>query len=308
MSIDRLDLVLETARDLEPADDGFTEIVMQGIRAGHKSRSPKRRFVTRPAILATAAVLATGGALAAAVRTTTQNPARSASAPAVSARPTERAGSAGSSTTPAGSGAPAVRPHGSAAAQPTEAAPPAVRHFKNAVFEWGYTSAHTSYVLDKRSGLRFVTETKTTTAVARRVREVSLTVTNTTKDTVAVSSQSGCAVSAAAWAGRVPDASSAAVTTRDPSTAKYWECAGAGSRSVGPDEFVLAPGASRTQVARLTLAPGRWAVAGICRCTVVSAAQTRDGMTLNGVRDLAVVMQAPADRRVATPPVVVVAR
>src|SRR5688500_14713702 len=92
MSIDSLEMAFERARDPEPQDDGFTEIVMQGIRAGHTPRAGRRRFVTRPAILATAAVLVTGGALAAAVRTTTLNPAHHAAAsPAATERSVERA-------------------------------------------------------------------------------------------------------------------------------------------------------------------------------------------------------------------------
>jgi hypothetical protein len=163
-------------------------------------------------------------------------------------------------------------------------------------------------VVDKKSGLRMVTDTRTNIFAVRKVREVTVTVTNITKDPIAVSSQSGCAVSAAAWAAPVPDGSGPAVVTRDPSTAKHWECAGGGSaQSLGSEEFILGPGASRKQTVRMTVGKGSWAVAGVCRCNVVStSAPAGDGMTLGALQQLGITTQAPAGTsRLTTPPIAV---
>ena len=199
MSARSLDQLLEQARLPEPDDDGFTEIVIQSIRTRRAPLRFRRRFVTRPAVLAAAAVLATGGALAAAVTSTrvtngshsTAQPAQSKPSPHTLA---SAPASPGTATTPA-TGA-RVAP----ASQAT-ATPKVVRTFHNSSYEWGYTSAHASYVLDKRTGLRFAIDTRAVSVKAGRAHDVTVTLTNTTDKPVGISSQGGCAISVAAWRG-----------------------------------------------------------------------------------------------------------
>ena len=300
MSSVSLDLLLEQARPLQPADDGFTEIVMQTLRARRKALSGRRRFITRPAVLATAAVLATGGALAAAVRTNTFAPGgglatatTSVSTPAAAPRAAAREhGSDGVVTTPS-----AARSPSSAQRSP--------ERFQNAFYEWGYTSPHSSYLRDKRTGLRVAVDTGAAAWPAARSRTVIVTVTNTTSTPVAISSQSGCAISAAAWAGPVPSGSSP--FTRDPASAKSWRCAsGADARGTGTDEFILGAHASRTQQVRLTLPRGEWTLAGVCRCDVVTNVAPDTGMTLDGLQHIVVNGGGgPTPGRLVTPPLAV---
>ena len=292
MSSRSLDQLLEQARLPEPDDGGFTEIVIQSIRTRRAPRRLRRRFVTRPAVFAAAAVLATGGALAAAMTTTTRvtNSSQSTAQPA-RGKPSQHtvasaAVSPGTAATPASGSR--VAPTSAATATPK-----VVRTFHNASYEWGYTSAHASYVLDKRTGLRFAIDTRAVSVKAGRSHDVTVTLTNTTDKPVGISSQSGCAISLAAWRGSAGNASVVPGTGHDPSKAQVWTCAdGSDARASGNEQFLLAPGGVKTQTIKVTLASGDWATAAVCRCDVVTSVDPGSGMTLHGL-DTIVTGQAP---------------
>jgi hypothetical protein len=225
-------------------------------------------------------LLATGGALAAAARTTIFTEKHNATAASASPAPTASA----FVSLPPSSESSSARPHAVHTTAAPRTAATVARRFQNALYEWGYTSPHTAYVLDRRTGLRLVTDTHASSSASRRPHDVTLTVTNTTGRPVAVSSQSGCAMSAAAWAGRAPDGSAAPAPGRNPATAKSWVCGGGGDARSGTGEgFVLAAGASRTMAVPMTLARGDWTIAGICRCDVVALATPGDGMMLHAL-------------------------
>jgi hypothetical protein len=281
--VSTLDELLDLARGREPEDDGFTEIVMQAIRRPSRHASATHRFFTRPAVLAAAAVLATGGALAAAVRT--------ARAPTTQASPSAAPAGALRQVAPRGQ---AIAPASTAArrspdAQTSVAAPrstPAWRPtaFRNTTYEWGSTSPHTAYVLDRRTGLRVDVDTRETALRAGGAHDVVVSVKNTTDSPVGVSSQGGCAVSAAVWTGGPGTSSAAPGTSRDPAKARYWTCDdGTAGRAGGAEEFVLAPHAARTSTIRFTLGAGTWSVAAVCRCDVVTAVSPGGGMTFGGL-------------------------
>jgi hypothetical protein len=266
MTAETLDMLLEMARVPDPADDGFTEIVMQGIRTeGRVWRH--RRFLTRPAVLAAAAVLATGGALAAAVRTTTSHETKPASPAAATSKSAARTPGA-QMVRPV---APSTRPHDRGGAGAVSAAPWHATHYSNAAYEWGYTSPHTAYVLDKRTGLKLVTDVHSTAFVANKPHKITLTLTNTGTEPAGLSSQSGCALSVAVWSGGAGDGSSSPARPARPETARTWRCANGGDTTSGGDSFILGPGASHSEGVAISFrGKGNWRVVGLCRCDVVS--------------------------------------
>ncbi len=294
MSARSLDQLLEHARAPEPDDDGFTENVMQRIRMPRTVRPFRSRFrgrfVARPAVLAAAAVLATGGALAAAVTTTTR--VMNNAAPTTTQAQLKSTPSAVATTQVSGK---TTGPAPSARSVPTAhatATPKAVRSFRNATLEWGYTSVHTSYVLDKATGLRFVIDTRSVSVKARRAHDVTVTLINTSSKPVGISSQNGCAISVAAWRGSAGDGSVAPGTVRNPAKAQMWTCAdGTNARAGSGEEFLLGPGGVRAETVRVTLGSGDWATAAVCRCDVVTAVNPGNGMTLHGLDG--VVAQSP---------------
>jgi len=292
VSAQSLDQLLEQARVPEPDDDGFTDVVMQRIRTPRTVRRFRSRFVTRPVVIAAAAVLATGGALAAAVTGTTRitNSAQSTAKPAQTKAAPHAAASGPASSEKAGHTAstePTVQ------ASPATAAPKVVRTYHNAAYEWGYTSTHASYVLDKETGLRFAVDTRAMTVKAGRAHDVTVTLTNTTDKPVGISSQSGCAISVAAWRGSAGSGSVMPGTANDPSKAQVWTCAdGTDARAGGNEEFLLGPGGVKTQTVRVTLPSGDWAASAVCRCDVVTSVNPGGGMTLHGL-DSIVTGQAP---------------
>ena len=284
MSTDRLEQLLEHARPPEPADDGFTEIVMQSIRARKPSRPSRGRFVTRPAVLAAAAVLATGGALAAAVRTTTNltNQAKSTARPAT-AKPASGIGALDPAATSKATPGRTTVASPAAAASRTPAANVA-RSFHNSKYQWGYTNSHTSFVLDKRTGLKIVIDTRGVSVAAGHAHDVVVTVINTSTSPMGISSQNGCAVSAAAWHGAPGDASASPAACRDPAKASVWKCPdGTDAHSGAGEEFLLGPGGVRRDTISLKLPGGDWSVAAACRCDVVTAIDPGGDMTLHGV-------------------------
>jgi hypothetical protein len=305
VSHDALDLLLVEARAPEPSDDGFTEIVMQGIRTGGSVwRHP--RFLTRPVVLVAAAVLATGGALAAAARINTLANEHRASVAASTSRPPS-----GPSRVAPGSvvvnqdSKPSSSPRGAVASAPKK-----LQHFSNADYEWGYTSAHAAYLLDRRTGLRLVTEMYTNAFATKHAHKITLTLTNTGAQPLGITSQSGCALSAAAWPGRATDGSASPQTSKDPSSAKSWECGGGGDpRGVSGENFILGPGDTHTENIALVLrGAGDWTVVGVCRCEIVAPPDTTSPTPLDGVQQLIVSGTAQAgpqpttNTRLVTPP------
>jgi hypothetical protein len=177
----------------------------------------------------------------------------------------------------------AVELPGHTAGAHTSAAPRIVRTYHNANFVWGYTTSHTSFVLDKRTGLKVVTDTRSVSLAAGRSHEVIVSVINTSSTPMGISSQNGCAVSAAAWHGAAPDVSMSPAGGRDLAKAGAWTCAdGTDARSGGSGEqFLLAPGGVRSETVSLRLSRGNWSIAAVCRCDVVTAVDTGSGMTLH---------------------------
>jgi hypothetical protein len=260
-----LDVLLERARPREPSDDGFTEIVMQSVRT-HRPRRFRGRFVTRPAVLAAAAVLATGGAIAAAVRTTV--PAAPTSTTSVMAPSSPGAGvrALPGRHAPSSAGATGASPRRSTAA-------PSARQtggpFRDAAYEWAYTSPHSAYVLDRSTGLRLTVDTRVVSIDSARALELTVTLANTSSHPIAITTQSGCALSAAGWRGTKVDPRTPP-ESRNPATANEWMCTGGrDARTNGSDEVVLAPGGTQLEVVRLAVTRGAWAIAGVCRCGVV---------------------------------------
>lgn len=252
---DALDLLLEQVREPEPSDDSFVKLVMADVRASElRPIDSGRRFFRRPFVLGiTAAVVVTGGAVAAVVGTNPKPAPPSASADAGTARVTAEAAapSAGAASIP--------NPPG---AKPSAPSTPASGN------GWGYSSNHTSHVLDARSGLRLQTETYKTEFGVDEPQRVTVTLENTSKTPIALSSTDGCAMQVMAFpAGSQADASA----PEDYSGNFAWVCAGSDNdpRSAGFDEnFVLAPGDRQVADAYVSLPEsGAWSVIGICRCT-----------------------------------------
>lgn len=247
---ERLDMLLAAARDPDPADDGFTDAVMLRVRMTR--RGGWLRTLTRPAVLAAAAVLIAGGALAA-VRTAPER--GTASTPPVQPA---RAGLLPAQT-PA---QPLATPVRSAGAETTPA--PTPPSFRRGSAEYGYTSPHTAYVVDR--GLRLETETYLNDMTAGRPQRVTLTLENLTDQPVALYAPRGCALTVAAFS-RSQDG-------RDSSQAKAWTCAGSGddprarqTDKEDPQTIMIPPHGRHVEEAALVLPePGEWYVVGQCIC------------------------------------------
>jgi hypothetical protein len=262
---DRLDLLLADVRPSEPEDDGFSDRVMLAVRSdldGRRSWGRKRRFFTRPAVLASAAVLIAGGALAA-VSTTTA-PEKDAASREPSATASIIVGTAAPSVT---AGAPAAdgTVHTDTVEAPGE---PARTVYKSGSYEWGYTSPHTAYVLDHATGLRLQTETYGNEFSVGKAQRVTLTLTNTSSRPLGIYAPNGCALSASAFGddGRSADPSKVPTSPTDART----ECSDKSSTGTA-ERFVLGAGGSRTADAEITLpSGGNWGVIGACECNLVN--------------------------------------
>ncbi len=264
---DRLDALLRRGREPEPDDDGFTDRVMTAVRGDELApRRRWRRFVTRPTVLAAAAVLVAGGALAA-VRTTapdrdaaSEQPAPARTAPATSTDD-EMPATTVESTSPPADGS-------SSEPEPT---PPVRRHGD---VEWGYTSSHTAYVKDPH--LRMETETYTNQIPVSEPHRVTMTLTNIGDRPVGIYAPDGCALTVAGYRAenrtKDPSEFDDPSTARHPGEAKVWNCAGPGDdprtrEQREPSFFVLEPNESLTEDALLFLPEGgEWAILGHCQC------------------------------------------
>lgn len=292
--MDRLDQLLEDARPLEPTDDGFTLRVMDRVRMDPVPiRRRGRRFFTRPIVLAAAAVLVTGGALAAVSTVTDPGPAPSA-APApeeaelrVNGRPSPREG-----TTSADE--PRVASSAAAGDLASEG-----RVWRDGAYEWGYTSDHTAYVVDHANGLRLETETYSNTATAGAPQKVTVTLTNVGDGAIGIYSPDGCALAVAAFRPSEDASGGTAFDPTEPQDAsgEAWRCAGTDTRTgEQAQKWVLPAGSSRTRDAEIILGgAGDWTVFGTCRCKVVSPNDDGDTDPLGHLTQFT--FQLPTDLR-----------
>jgi hypothetical protein len=305
---DALDLLLEQVREPEPSDESFVKLVMYDVRASDvRPIGTGRRFFRRPFVLGiTAAVVVTGGAVAAVVGTNPKPAPPSATAETGTARVTAEGA-------PLASDAASIpNPPG---AKPSAPSTPASGN------GWGYSSNHTSYVLDAKSGLRLQTETYKTEFEVGKPQRVTVTLENTSKRPIALSSTDGCAMQVMAF----PASSQADSSAPEDYSGRFaWVCAGSDNdpRSAGIDEnFVLAPGDRHVADAYVSLPEsGAWSIIGMCRCTYSKVEQPSPappkGDPLTDITDRATQRTLPAPivpaksdgKSLATPPIRVEAR
>ena len=268
-----LDVLLDLAREAEPADDAFVARVMADVRT--YEQRPTRRGLRRPMIVGiAAAVLATGGTVAAVVGS---NPHRApAEPPKASAR-------AAVNDAPASPIEVTAAPSAAAAPASTEAEP-----VKNVVDDAsGYLTDHTAFIFDAETGLRLTTETYTNEFSTGKDHRVTLTLENQGSKPVRFSAAKDCALQVMAF----PKGSNSAGVYSSPedySGRFEWACAGS---DVDPraqpfnEEFVLHPGDRKTADAYLNLgSAGEWKIGGMCRCSYsrqedVHAAPKSDPLT-----------------------------
>ncbi len=254
---DRLDLLLDHVREAEPSDDAFVMGVMTRVNAEETRLTARlaRRGLRRPMVMGVvAAVVVTGGAVAAVVGTkpvpetpATQRPAAIVEA---SDEPTSDAGPA---------------PKRSAAG--IAATDPAPTSSKVPTGE-GYATDHTSFIVDATTGLLLQTETYTNAFTVEKAQRVTLTLENTGRHPITIDASEGCAMQVMAYAADDNQPDTALIT--DPSARFEWECAGSDSDPRGRvfgDTFLLAPGERKVADAFLTLPQeGTWKISGMCRC------------------------------------------
>jgi hypothetical protein len=246
--IDELDLLLEQVRDPEPFDEGFVQLVMTDVRADEQRRLG-RRSLRRPMIMGiAAAVLVTGGAVAAVVGSNPEQRRPEAAAPV--ARPSVVVKSdAPTASRPAASSKGVI-------AGPKAKVDDVVKSGR------GYLTDHTSYIVDKTTGLSLETESYTNAFIADEAQQVTLVLENTGRHPITIRSPKGCGLQVSAVrSGTEP-------IEADLGTA--YACAGstADPRTPAMDEtWVLKAGGSRTLHAMLTLpTSGTWRIVGTCRC------------------------------------------
>lgn len=239
----RLDVLLELTREEPPTDDAFVAAVMETARADLARRHTVSRLLTTPAAIAAAAVIILGAGVAALVRATSPSPTGRPSAiqtvaPSMGARET------GLPSDPSKAGG------------KTEGVP--AQTHRSGDLEWGYESDASAFALDHSTGLRLETTLAATEFDASVPQQITLTLRNTSKRAVAVSSLDGCALMVRAY-----PTGEAAGDNRD---AVPWQCAT--SRDGPSGTFVLKPNGQHVADATVVLgAPGEWSIVGMCRCT-----------------------------------------
>jgi len=270
--MDQLDLLLDRTREPEPSDDLFVARVMAEVRPEIRLVRGRRRFnFTRPVVLAGAAVLAFGGAVAAVVSTTQPKPDAprvKASAPAHTStvtgdEPTRSAGS----TTKTGTS--------------TSAAPSAGRSvFRHGELEWGYTSRHTAYVLDRSTGLKVITETHRDTFLVGKTHRVTMTLENTGSQPISLRAPKDCSLQVMAFDGATSRDASNFEPQDGPNAAdaRTWKCAGstADPDADGATENIVLVGGERRSANALISMTSDTSVFGLCRCSYVDASDPAD--------------------------------
>ena len=251
-----LDVLLDLTREDQPTDDAFVARVMSDVRTHEQQRSG-RRFLRRPMIVGVAAaILVTGGTVAAVVGTNPSEPAPAT--PKMSAPAPVRESPRAAVKVTAAPKAPAAAP---------KSAPPAKEIVEDAA---GYLTDHTAYILDAKTGLRLQTETYTNEFVAGKDHRVTLTMENTGTKPITFSAAKGCALQVMAF----PEGSNSASVYQAPedySGSFEWVCAGSDAdprTQPFSEDFVLQPGDRKVADAYLNLRTvGEWKIGGMCRCS-----------------------------------------
>jgi hypothetical protein len=185
MSDTMLDQLLELAREPEPADDGFTAMVMGEIKQ-EEQRRWRMKLVRRPVVFGVAAaVLATSGAVAALVGTHVSPKSVQAEHGTASVTVSLPSASAAGATSSAG---PSATSSTSPTGTPLATAP--------AGLHWGYPSSHTAFALDDTTGLKLTTETYTNDFSTSKAQKVTLTLVNTSANPITISGKASTPVCA----------------------------------------------------------------------------------------------------------------
>ncbi len=252
---DSLDLLIDFTREAHPADDGFVARVMSDVQSFEQQRW-SRRMLRRPmAIGFAAAVIVTGGTVAAVVGTNPSEP-REPTPEATAKVEVTQAPSAPIEVTAAP--APATEPRS------VDAAPKVARDTS------GYLTDHTAFILDAKTGLRLQTETYTNEFIAGKDHRVTLTMENTGSKPITFSAAKDCALQVMAF----PKGSNSATVYQSPedySGRFEWVCAGSDAdprTQPFTEDFVLQPGDRKTADAYLNLrTAGEWKIGGMCKCS-----------------------------------------
>ncbi|MEX0874373.1 MAG: hypothetical protein WD646_12975 [Actinomycetota bacterium] len=257
-----VDLLLAQAREPEPLDDGFVARVMRDIE---QLPEPRSRLIAlrRPLFAATvAAVVLTGGAVAALVGTQVLRP-----------DPDDGSGGSPRSSVSVTSQPRASDPNVSGTR--SESTPAASQEARSAI----EGTRHTISVVDPTTGLLLETDTYTNVFTTGVPHRVTLRIKNTNRAPLAITGYRNCFLQAMAF----PMSSSSPDQTPEEYYAEHrnqsgieWECAGsdgdAREPKSGTETFVLQPGAQRTADAMIALpAAGSWGVMGVCRCDVADS-------------------------------------
>ena len=253
---DALDLLLDLAREEHPSDDGFVARVMADVRQDEQ-RTWRRSVLRRPMVIgAAAAVLVTGGTVAAVVGTN-PGPERT-QAPKTSA-PVDDVRKPSTSVTVTAAPAPVTKPRAAAPAPS-----------KVVTDTSGFLTDHTAFIRDAKTGLLLQTETYTNEFVVGKDHRVTITLENTGTKPVRFSAARGCALQVMAF----PEGSNSAPAYQAPedySGRFEWECAGSDAdprTQPFTEDFVLAPGERRTADAYVKIgSAGEWKIGGMCRCS-----------------------------------------
>lgn len=252
---DALDALLDLTREELPADDAFVTRVMADVQRFEQKRTT-RRGLRRPMVAGVAAALIVTGGTVAAVVGTNPRPQRP-----VAPKPTAKVSVALPSQAPvAVTAAPAPQVE-------KESAPLSPKDVIEE--ESGFLTDHTAFIRDAKTGLRLQTETYTNEFVVGRDHRVTLTLENTGTKPITFSAAKDCALQVMAF----PEGSNSAPVYQSPEdhSGFEWVCAGSDADPQAlpfNEEFVLEPGDRRTADAYLNLrTEGEWKIGGLCRCS-----------------------------------------
>lgn len=295
-----LDLLLETAREPEPSDDAFVQLVMAGVQ-DIDARRVGRRWMRRPMVIGiSAAIVVCGGAVAAVVGT---NPSPEKEA-AATKRPAAVAVSAAPEAEIVGA-EPATR-----ASKANDVAAPASTSTPVGA---GYATDHTSFVVDEKTGVLLRTETYTNVFEVGKAQRVTLTLENTGAYPVAFTASDGCGLQVMASGARNGNVTSDSSLLGGDDALFEWVCAGSDDDprdGEGQTTWVLGVGERKTADAFLTLPEaGAWKISGICRCEYRQVKPTpaprKDLMSKLGAETLnAPLLPEPSDGKNLVTPVI----
>jgi hypothetical protein len=159
-------------------------------------------------------------------------------------------------------------------------------------YEWGYTSKHTSYLLDRTTGLKVITETDRNVVDAGKRQRVTVTLANTGTQPISLRAPKDCALQVMTVDGSAPkDASNFDPhEAADATHARSWTCAGS---TADPDAdgsietILLVPGEERAAYSFIAVPDRReTSVFGLCRCSYAGAADPNDPVLQAPLSDL----------------------